>query len=123
MSLKKSIVLAVSIVSLLVGCVGWASAATLSSDRNSETDMKDSQVWIRQTPNCVVVKSASTLQPTTIAQPAVGVRPSMVVDLTGKEGAFALVDQPLLVAWVVQGVTLAQAQTWVSSHNNLVVPV
>ena len=34
MSLKKSIVLAVSIVSLLVGCVGWASAATLSSDRN-----------------------------------------------------------------------------------------
>ena len=38
MSLKKSIVLAVSIVSLLVGCVGWASAATLSSDRNSETE-------------------------------------------------------------------------------------
>ena len=71
-------------------CVGWASATTLSSDRNSETDMKDYQVWICQTPNCVVVKSASTLQPTTIAQPAVGVRPSMVVDLTGKEGAFAM---------------------------------
>ena len=79
-------------ISLLLGfvCAGWASAATLSSDRNSETDMKDYQVWICQTPNCVVVKSASTLQPTTIAQPAVGVRPSMVVDLTGKEGAFAL---------------------------------
>jgi hypothetical protein len=27
------------------------------------------------------------------------------------------------VTTVVQGVTLAQAQTWVSSHNNLVVPV
>jgi hypothetical protein len=37
--------------------------------------------------------------------------------------ALVLVDQPLSGAWVVQGVTLAQAQTWVSSHNNLVVPV
>ena len=90
MSLKKSIVLAVSIVSLLVGCVGWADAATLSSDRNSELDMKDYQVWICTVPNCVVVKSPTTLQATTIPQPAVGVRPSLVLDLTGKEGAFAL---------------------------------
>ena len=78
-----------ALISVLV-CATWAEAATLSSDRNSELDMKDYQVWICQTPSCVVVKSASTLQPTTIAQPAVGIRPSMVVDLTGKEGAFAL---------------------------------
>jgi len=73
-----------------IGCVTWAHAATLSSDRNSEPDMKDYQVWICQTVNCVVVKSAATLHPTTIPQPAVGVRPSLVVDLMGKEGAFAL---------------------------------
>lgn len=75
---------------LLLGSVASASAATLSSDRNSEPDMKDYQVWICQTVNCVVVKSAATLHPTTIPQPAVGVRPSLVVDLTGKEGAVAL---------------------------------
>ena len=74
----------------VLGCATWANAATLSSDRNSEPDMKDYQVWICQTVNCVVVKSAATLHPTTIPQPAVGVRPSLVVDLTGKEGAFAL---------------------------------
>ena len=79
-------------ISLLLGCayVGWADAATLSSDRNSEPDMKDYQVWICTVPNCVVVKSPTTLQATTIPQPAVGVRPSLVLDLTGKEGAFAL---------------------------------
>lgn len=75
---------------LSLGCAGWAEAATLSSNPNTELDIFDYQFWICQTPNCVVVKSSATLQPTTVLHPTGGARPSLVVDLTGKEGAFAM---------------------------------
>ena len=67
-----------------------AQAQTLTWDRNSEPDMKDYQVWACFTPSCVVIKSASTLQPGTVPQTAPGVKPVYVLDLTGKEGALAV---------------------------------
>jgi len=74
----------------LMGHVGWAEAATLTWDRNGESDLKDYQVWACFTPACVIVKSASTLQPVTVVQTASGVKPSVVLDLAGKEGAVAV---------------------------------
>lgn len=65
-------------------------AATLDWDRNAETDMQDYQVWACFTPNCIVTKSATTLQPGTIPQPVAGVRPSYVFDIVGREGAVAV---------------------------------
>lgn len=65
-------------------------AATLEWDRNAEPDMKEYQIWACFTPSCVLVKSASTLQPGTITQPAVGVTPRYVIDLVGMEGSLAV---------------------------------
>ncbi len=65
-------------------------AATLEWDRNGESDMQDYQVWACFTPNCIVTKSATTLQPGTVLQSVVGVRPSYVLDITGREGAVAV---------------------------------
>lgn len=70
--------------------VGMAQASVLEWDRNSETDLKDYQVWICLTQNCVVIKSASTLQPTTVPQTAVGLKPTFTIDLSGKEGSAAV---------------------------------
>jgi len=70
--------------------VGMAEAATLTWDRNGESDMKDYQVWACFIPSCVVVKSPSMLQPGTVLQPAVGVRPSYTIDIDGKEGSVAI---------------------------------
>jgi hypothetical protein len=67
-----------------------SAAATLEWDRNAETDMKDYQVWACFTKDCVVIKSASTLQPGTVVQPPVGTVPSYVIDLTGLEGNVAV---------------------------------
>jgi hypothetical protein len=78
-------------------CIGvWlcaaslTSAATLEWDRNTEPDMKDYQVWACFTANCIVIKSAANLQPGPVNQPAAGVNPSFVMDLTNKEGAVAV---------------------------------
>ena len=79
------------VVGLLVFlAAGVAEAATLTWDRNSETDMKDYQVWACFTPGCVVIKTAGMLQPGTVLQPAVGVRPSYNLDIAGKEGAVSV---------------------------------
>jgi len=67
-----------------------ALAAILSWDRNSEPDMQDYQVWACFTANCVLIKSAATLQPGAVAQPAIGVKPSYVMDLAGKVGSVAI---------------------------------
>lgn len=74
-----------------------ALAATLDWDRNTEPDMKDYQVYACFTPSCVVIKSATMLQPGAVLQPAVGVKPSYVLDIAGKEGAAAITarDQSL----------------------------
>lgn len=75
-------------IGLLVA--GQAGAATLEWDRNSEPDMKDYAVWACFTPSCIVIKSASTLQPGPVAQTASGVRPSYQLDIVGKEGSVAV---------------------------------
>ncbi len=78
-----------------MGIIVWfgfglsAEAADLVWDRNGESDMKDYQVWACFTPNCVVTKSATTLQGT-VPQPAVGAIPKFTIDLTNKEGAMAV---------------------------------
>lgn len=76
---------------LALGCAVLAEveAATLTWDRNTETDMQDYQVWACFTPNCVVVKSAATLQPGAVVQPATG-NPSYVIDTAGREGSVAV---------------------------------
>lgn len=73
-----------------VAIVSPVSAATLTWDRNAETDMQDYQVWACFTPSCVVVKSPAMLQPGTVLQPAAGVNPQYVIDLAGREGAIAI---------------------------------
>jgi len=67
-----------------------AFAATVDWDRNTETDMQDYQVWACFTKDCVVIKSAATLQPGTVLQPAVGVIPSYTLNIVGLEGNVAV---------------------------------
>lgn len=78
---------------LLLGSIlvaSSASAATLEWDRNAEPDMKDYQVWACFTPSCVVIKAPAMLQPLTVTQPAVGVKPTFSLDIANKEGAAAV---------------------------------
>ena len=86
--MKKIFALCVLVVGLAFA--GQVNAATVTWDRNAETDMKDYQVWACFAPNCVLIKSASTLQPGTVNQTASGVKPSYTVDLTNKEGNIAV---------------------------------
>lgn len=87
---KNSLLVMGLMVAVLVGCAGWAEAATLDWDRNAEADMQDYQVWACFTPSCVVIKSPAMLQPGTVVQPAAGVRPSYIIDIAGREGAVAI---------------------------------
>lgn len=87
---SKRLMVGLVTLGLALGCVVSADAATLTWDRNADTDMQDYQVWACFTPNCVVVKSATTLQPGTVVQPAAGIRPSYVIDIDGREGAVAV---------------------------------
>jgi len=76
---------------------GNVFAETLNWDRNTEPDMKDYQVYACFTPSCVLIKSASTLQPGNVLQSAVGAVPAYTITLTGKEGFIGVVarDQSL----------------------------
>ena len=90
MSLRKSIVLAASIVSLLLGCVGWASASTLSWDRNqTDLDVAKYTVYRCTTAGCVVTATTANAVGT-VLQPAAGVVPSFPVTILGLSGAFAV---------------------------------
>jgi len=80
----------ISVLFLAVVSVTSAFSATLEWDRNAETDMKDYQVWACFTLNCVVVKNSGNLQPGTVVQPAVGVKPTYTIDLIDKEGSVAV---------------------------------
>lgn len=71
---------------VVVLITGNLHAATLEWDRNPESDMKDYLVYACFTPSCVLVKSPSTLQPSPVVQPALGVKPSFVIDLSNKQG-------------------------------------
>lgn len=73
---------------LALGCAGLGEAATLTWDRNTEPDMRDSQVWACFTPNCIVTKSPTMLQGT-VPQPATG-NPTFVLDTAGREGSVAV---------------------------------
>ena len=89
MSLRKSIVLAASIVSLLLGCVGLASASTLSWTANTEPDMFQYTIYKCAGAGCVVTKTAANILGT-VLQPAAGVVPSFPVTILGLSGAFAV---------------------------------
>ena len=65
---------------------GNALASTLTWDRNTETDMKDYQVYGCFVAGCTV-QQVSPLG--TVTQPATGI-PTFVIDLTGKEGRVAI---------------------------------
>jgi hypothetical protein len=83
------------VLGVCVSVGGLATAATLEWDRNSESDMKDYQIWACFTPSCVVIKSSGTLQPGTIAQTTVGVKPTATLDISGKEGSVAVTARDL----------------------------
>ena len=74
-----------------------AIAATLTWDRNTELDMKDYAVYACFTANCVVTKTSTMLQPGFTLQPVVGVLPTHILDIVGKEGSVAVTarDQAL----------------------------
>jgi hypothetical protein len=65
-----------------------AQASTLLWDRNTETDLKDYQVYGCFAKGCTVTKTSTFLG--TVLQPAVGVIPSLTVNLNGQEGALAV---------------------------------
>lgn len=83
----KDTMLICALVSLSL--IGVAQAKTLEWDRNSEPDMKDYQIWICATPNCVVVKSAATLK-ATVPHTPVGKVPSWVMPDAIRDGAVAV---------------------------------
>lgn len=80
------------VIGLAIGLLvaGQVSAATLEWDRNTEPDMKDYAVWACFTPSCVVIKSATTLQPGLVSQTVSGVKPTYQLAIEGKEGAVAV---------------------------------
>ena len=65
-----------------------ALAATLSWDTNSETDMKDYLVRQCVTVGCVVTPASPVIA--TVLHPVTAPRTSVVIDIVGKTGAFAV---------------------------------
>lgn len=77
--MKLFIVWVVIVLSLVgVFTVSAVFAGTLSWDRNSESDMSDYRIYACFSPGCTVTRDATTLRGT-VAQTAVGVRPSFVL--------------------------------------------
>ena len=66
-----------------------AQAETLTWERNAEADMKDYGIYACFTKGCTVVQTLSMLHGT-VAQTAVGVKPTLVMDLANKDGAIAV---------------------------------
>ena len=80
-----------SLLSLvLVLSVGDALAATLTVDRNSESDMDHYNVYACFIPGCTVLQNSAMRQPLTMPQSAVGLRPTATIDLTAREGRVAV---------------------------------
>lgn len=79
------------IISLFVSLVfaSQAFSATLTWDRNAESDMKDYQVYACFVKGCVVQKIPTAIIGTVI-QTTGTVLPLFVVDLLNKEGAVAV---------------------------------
>ena len=67
-----------------------AEAATLTADRNVESDWDHDNVYQCLGLGCTVVQNSAMKLPVTMPKTAVGVRPSATVDIAGKEGAFAV---------------------------------
>lgn len=90
------------IMGLLVGilCLGFAlsgeaKAATLDWDRNSETNMKDYNVYVCVVKGCIVQATAAQLKQNVLQTP-VGTRPTIAnMDLANIEGAAAVTARDL----------------------------
>ena len=65
-------------------------AATLSADRNTETDWDHDNVYQCLGLGCTVVQNSAMKLAVTMPKTAVGTRPTATVDIVGKEGAFAV---------------------------------
>lgn len=74
-------------LSLLVPSL--ASAATLTWDRNTETDMASYSVYACFIPGCTPALGAGMHQGITL-QPSVGVKPTFTLDIAGKEGVVSV---------------------------------
>ena len=80
--------LAILVLSLLL--VNFSAAATLTADRNVESDWDHDNVYQCLGLGCTVVQNSAMKLAVTMPKTAVGVRPSATVDIAGKEGAFAV---------------------------------
>ena len=103
--MQKRNLVGILMLGILLGCATWAEAATVNLfwTANTEADLSGYKLY-RAPGTCATPGAFATVQ--TFGKVVTG------SDTVTADGA-----------WVVQGVILAQAQTWVSSHNNLVVPV
>lgn len=84
----RNIVRAIIIVVVLAFAAS-AQAASLTWDRNAEADVQDYVIYGCFVPGCTVEKTQA-MKVATVPQTAVGVAPVYSIDVTGKEGAFAV---------------------------------
>ena len=74
----------------VLGCATWASASTLSWDRNqTDLDVATYKVYKCGTAGCTVTQVPANVIGT-VPQPAAGVVPSFPVTILGLSGAFAV---------------------------------
>ena len=79
----------------VLGCATWASASTLSWDRNqTDLDVAKYTVYRCTTAGCVVMATAANAVGT-VPQPAAGVVPSFPVTILGLNGAFGITASDL----------------------------
>lgn len=65
-------------------------AATLEWDANLESDMKDYRVYACFTAGCTLAKTPAMLQPSVVPHPPVGTKPSLIIDLSNKQGSIGV---------------------------------